>query len=596
MTTASYDDLVAAATVGLSRRPLHVTGLDGAAAGHAGVLDSGDQAAALLDAAALMVAARRAGARAVAGVACPEPAAEDTAAELPARAADLLEQARLADPALLASLLDAAASLGYRAPAPLLPALLDAAVKDHALRPLVAAVLGARGRWLAGYRSDWQPLADAAVPGTSGPDAAGPDAAGPGAGRPDTAGPDTAGPGADRPDTAGPDTAGPGADRPDTAGPDTAGPGASGPDTAGPDTAGPGAAADDPAIWETGRRPERRGYLAALRARDPAAARDLLAAGWPAETGDDRADLLGVLARGLSAADEEFLETVLDDRKAPVRAAARRLLTQLPGSAFTRRAAQRATALLRLEQHGRRPRLVATRPDRADAAAVRDGLNARPPTPAIGPGSWLLIQMISAAPLAGWGTSLGLDPRQLASLPVAGDLRADVHAGWRLAAIGQASSPWAEALLAVPEPGQAIQRPPDAWPRDFQLAALLAPPARATRAAALLATAAAMPDALTEVRNCAGPWPHPLDEAVIAALRRTVTSAARLGTAVTRAGWPEQLAAAAGRGLPAAGPTDYAAVLARLAHIDKCPPHWSSALRRAAAAVAVRRAFLEEIR
>jgi hypothetical protein len=551
MTTVSYDDLVAAATVGLSRRPLHVTGLTGAAAGYAGVLEGGDQAAALLDAAALMVAARRAGARAAAGVACQAPAAEDTAAELPPRAADLLEQARLADPALLASLLDAAASLGYRAPAPLLPALLDAAVKDHALRPLVAAVLGARGRWLAGYRSDWQPVAEAAVPGAAGPDAAGPDTAGP-----------------------------------DTVGPDTAGPGA----------AGPGAAADDPAIWETGRRPERRGYLAALRARDPAAARDLLAAGWSAETGDDRADLLGVLARGLSAADEEFLETVLDDRKAPVRAAARRLLTQLPGSAFTRRAAQRATALLRLEQHGPRPRLVATRPDRADADAVRDGLTARPPTAAIGPGSRLLIQMISAAPLAGWVTSLGLEPRQLASLPVAGDLRADVHAGWRLAAIDQASSPWAEALLAVPAPGQAIQRPPDAWPREFQLAALLAPPARATRAAALLATAAAMPDALTEVRNCPGPWPHPLAEAVIAALRRTVTSAARLGTAVTRAGWPEELVAAAGRSLPVDGPTDHAAALARLAHIDKCPPHWSSALRRAAAAIAVRRAFLEEIR
>jgi Family of unknown function (DUF5691) len=581
MTTVSYDDLVAAATVGLSRRPLHVTGLTGAAAGYAGVLDGGDQAAALLDAAALMVAARRAGARAAAGVACQAPAAEDTAAELPPRAADLLERARLADPALLASLLDAAASLGYRAPAPLLPALLDAAVKDHALRPLVAAVLGARGRWLAGYRSDWQPVAEAAVPGAAGPDAAGPDAAGPDAAGPEAGGLVTAGPGA-----AGLDAAGPEAD-----GPDTAGPGA-----AGLDAAGPGAAADDPAIWETGRRSERRGYLAALRARDPAAAGDLLAAGWSAETGDDRADLLGVLARGLSAADEEFLETVLDDRKASVRAAARRLLTQLPGSAFTRRAAQRATALLRLEQHGRRPRLVATRPDRADADAVRDGLTARPPTAAIGPGSWLLIQMISAVPLAGWVRCLGLEPRQLASLPVAGDLRADVHAGWRLAAIDQASSPWAEALLAVPAPGQAIQRPPDAWPRDFQLAALLAPPARATRAGALLATAAAMPDALTEVRNCPGPWPHPLAEAVIAALRRTVTSAARLGTAVTRAGWPEELVAAAGRSLPVDGPTDHAATLARLAHIDKCPPHWSPALRRAAAAIAARRAFLEEIR
>jgi len=150
MTTVSYDDLVAAATVGLSHRPLRVTGLTGAAGEHAGALDCGDQAAALLDAAALMVAARRAGARAAAGVACPLPAAEDTAAELPARAADLLEQARLADPALLASLLATTASLGYRAPAPLLPVLLDTAVKDRALRGPVAAVLGARGRWLAG--------------------------------------------------------------------------------------------------------------------------------------------------------------------------------------------------------------------------------------------------------------------------------------------------------------------------------------------------------------------------------------------------------------------------------------------------------------
>jgi hypothetical protein len=165
MTTVSYDDLVAAATIGLSHRPLHVTGLTGAASEHASALDSGDDAAALLDAAALMVAARRAGARAAAGVACPAPAAEDTAAELPARAANLLEQARLADPVLLASLLATAAGLGYRAPAPLLAPLLDAAVKDQALRQPVSSVLGARGRWLAGHRGDWQRVADAAVPG-----------------------------------------------------------------------------------------------------------------------------------------------------------------------------------------------------------------------------------------------------------------------------------------------------------------------------------------------------------------------------------------------------------------------------------------------
>ena len=518
MTSASYDDLVAAATVGLARRPLRITGLCGAAGEHAGVLDAGDDAAALLDAAALMVAARRAGTRPAPGVACPAPAAADTAPELPARAADLLERAQGSDPALLADLLAAAARHGYRAPAPVLPALLDAAVRYEPLRPAVAAVLGARGRWLAGHRSDWQQVADTGVPAAAGP--------------------------------------------------------------------------DDPAAWETGRRGERRSYLAALRARDPAAARDLLAAGWSRETGDDRADLLGVLARGLSAADEEFLETVLDDRKAAVRAAARRLLSRLPGSAFTRRAAGRAAPLLRLE----RGRLVADPPGPPDAAAIRDGIDVGSPSSRIGAGAWRLTQMISAAPLAGWADGLGLDPAQLVSLTVAGDLGVDVHAGWRLAAIAQASSPWAEALLAVPEPGQALNRPSDAWPRDSQLAAVLSPAARAARAEALLAGGATSFDTLTEVRGCPRPWPDSLADVFIAALRRVVILAARHGASAGPSRWREELAVVAGRGLPVTGPTDYAAAVRQLAHIDNCPAYCSAALRRAAGAIAVRRAFLEEIK
>ena len=59
--TVSFDDLVTAATVGVSRKPLAITGLDGPAAGHAEVLDAANQAAALLDAAALMTVAGRAG-------------------------------------------------------------------------------------------------------------------------------------------------------------------------------------------------------------------------------------------------------------------------------------------------------------------------------------------------------------------------------------------------------------------------------------------------------------------------------------------------------------------------------------------------------
>ena len=254
MTGVSYDDLVASATIGISRQPIPITGLAGPAAGHAGLLDRDDPAAAALDAAALLVSARRAGVRPVPGVTCPSPARADTAPELPARAGDLLAQVST-DPALLGDLLATAASAGYRAPAPMLPALLDAAVKHAALRPAVAAVLGSRGRWLAALRAGWQHAVDVAAPEVP----------------------------------------------------------------------------DDPAVWETGSRRERRAYLAMLRDRDPAAARDLLAAGWARETGEDRADLIAILSRNLSGADEQFLEAALDDRKGAVRAAARQLLARLPG-------------------------------------------------------------------------------------------------------------------------------------------------------------------------------------------------------------------------------------------------------------------------
>jgi hypothetical protein len=638
MTGLTYEDLVAAATVGLSHRPLQITGLSGAADEHAGLIDPGDQAAALLDAAALLVAARRAGVRPGPGLARPPAAPDDPAPELSARAADLLQAA---GPGLLADLLGLAAEHGYRAPAPLLPALLDAAVRDRGLTTAVAGVLGARGRWLAGHRADWQRVADA-LPAASVPAASVPAASVPAASVPAASVPAASVPAASVP--------------------------------AGAVRLG-ATAPDDPGVWDTGRRAERRAYLVELRERDPAAARELLAAGWSRETGDDRADLLAVLARGLSPDDEDFLEAALDDRKASVRAEAARLLARLPGSRFTRRAAERAAPLLRLERHGARRHLVPSLAGGADAAAVRDGLS---------PGPRLFTQIIAAAPLAGWVTGLGMDAAQLASLPIAGDLAVAVRAGWRQAAIREADPQWAEALLAAGWPGPVRGQPPVTWPRDHELAAVLSPDARAARAASLLAAGATNTEAVAEVAGCPVPWPGPLADAVVAALRQVVAAAARSGAAAVRQvraaqpapallptpqavrqvraaqpapallptpqavrqvraaqpapallptpqavrqvraaqpvpaplppaqaawpapmapasgparpGWPAELAAVAGRGLPVTGPTDYAAVLARLADTDHCPAPWSSALRRAAEAIALRRAFLKEIR
>ncbi len=539
----SFDDLVTAATVGLSRKPLAVTDLDGPAAAHARALDAGDPAAALLDAAALMTVAQRAGYRPEQGIAGPPPSPADAAPELSPRAERALRRlggAQLApgfaagDKELLADLLTAAAAAGYVASPPLLPDLLDAAVRTVALRPAVTDMLGPRGRWLAAYRSAWQRVVEAARTKTTAPVAG---------------------------------------ERPPVK-----------------------AASADPETWRTGSRAERHAYLAALRGRDPEAGRTLLAADWARLPADERAALLVALARDLSAADEEFLDAVLDDRAAGVRVIAQRLLTRLPGSRFWRRATDRATAVIRLERHGQRRSLAVARPANPDAAAVRDGIDARRPTPSIGPGAWLLTQLIAAVPLAGWTDLFGLSPGEIVALPVEPALdaarRMDVHAGWRRAAVSRGRALWPEVLLAAGDPNPGGGRPPAGCPAAQRLAATLPPARRAARAAALLAETkltlgpAAANRAIAEVGGSV-PWPGELADAVLTVLGRAAPAAVlpRL---------PRGLLDMSARGLPATGGRDYAAELTRLA--DAYPQPWSPLLRKAVETILLRRAFLEEIR
>jgi hypothetical protein len=530
MTGLSYDDLVAAATVGLGHSQLQVTGLSGPAAGHTAVLDKDDPAAALLDAAALMTVACRAGLSAV-RPGDSEAAPADSAPELPGRAVALLTRALGSDRPLLADLLELLASHGYRAPAPLLPALLDAAVRDRTLRAPVAGVLGARGRWLARHRSGWRQVADLGMPGAT-----------------------------------------------------------------------PQTNADDPQAWLTGHREQRQGYLAGLRDRDPAAARGLLAAGWASETGEDRAGLLPILAQGLSDSDEDFLEQALDDRAESVRVAARRLLAKLPDSAFSRRAASRAAPLLTLKQRGKRRWLVANPPGAADEAAVRDGIRALPPRHSLAGSwtptqvaAWLLTQLIAAAPVTVWTTQFGLEARQIVALPFPEGLGAQVHSGWRIAAVSQGGGDWAQALLWAGRPRLASDWPPVPGPDDRELAALLPPGAWMARIAVMLSDPSSAAGGIAEIAGLPKPWSGVLADAVIALLRSSIAAAGRPPVAPMFQ-WPEQLASAAGRGLPVTGRTDYAAALAQLASAASCPSSWAGALRRAADTIALRRAFTEEIR
>jgi hypothetical protein len=537
-----YDDLVIAATVGVDRRPLPLGSLAGPAAGHAGVLDARDPAVALLDAAALLTSARRAGVLAGAAAGDVAAAAPDTAPELSRNASAVLGYAlRSKDPALLTDLLTAAAAAGFRAAAPLLPALLDAAARDRSLRPAVGAVLGARGRWLAAYRTDWQRVTDAAglvLPGG---------------------------------------LVSPG---------DPVLP--SGPVFVG-DSVLPGGpvVSDDPAIWATGRRSERRPWLAALRERNPDEARELLAAGWSRETGDDREELLQVLSIRLTAADEPFLEAALDDRKSSVRQVAARLLAGMPDSAFARRAIGRGTAALRVERQALRRRLAVMLPEPGDDAAARDGISAVPPSPVIGARAWLLTQVIAAVPLSEWTTRLGLRPDALAALPVHGGFYLDLHAGWRIAAVAQRDASWAAALLATgdqDDPG----RPSSAWPTQDELAAVLPAAAQMARAEAMLTRHGPGRETTAAVADCPGPWTGDLSGAVL----RQLAIAVRADKPPR---WTDLLLSAAARKLPAEGGRDYAADLRTLAETGPADGSLYTRLRRAADVVDRRRYFLQEL-
>lgn len=170
MTIDTWQELHTTALLGTDRRPLPP-----APTGLAAEVDRSDPAAALLDLAALEAVRRRAGARAGAAVVPPAPAAGDPRREPPSAAARRLAvllgghhtgTANLGE--LLPQWLAAARRYDYRAPAAVVPALLDAARARSELRPDVVALAGPLGRWLAGQNPDWKYVHRTAVEQSTG--------------------------------------------------------------------------------------------------------------------------------------------------------------------------------------------------------------------------------------------------------------------------------------------------------------------------------------------------------------------------------------------------------------------------------------------
>jgi hypothetical protein len=184
--------------------------------------------------------------------------------------------------------------------------------------------------------------------------------------------------------------------------------------------------------------------LERLRRSDPAAARQQLNTHWDTLSARERAAHLAVFATNLEPADEDLLESALDDKAKTVRDAAAALLDRLPESARAQRMAARLEPLLRVKGLLRKQFEIDLPPE-PDLAALRDGIA---PAPRAGEPDRLgrLDTIIRGAPLDVWSAVAGRnpaatvamlhrEPRVVETMIATAALRADAE--------------WARALLEV---------------------------------------------------------------------------------------------------------------------------------------------------
>ncbi|GID95323.1 hypothetical protein Adi01nite_47350 [Amorphoplanes digitatis] len=346
----------------------------------------------------------------------------------------------------------------------------------------------------------------------------------------------------------------------------------------------PGAATpSDPQVWETGTGGERLAHLTRLRGTDPAAALALLESTWQTETPEDRTRFVDAIGTGLSLADDAFLDRALDDRRKGVREAALDLLRRLPGSSLGRRMTTRATAAVRLERRTLgRDRLVVGPPAELTTELRRDGVGAQP-AHGTGVQAWLLEEVVAGTPLTIWTDAFGRSPAAVVDLARGHDWETPLLHGWAKAAIMQADSAWAAALVDNDTRGSATGlREAVRW--DLHL---LLPPADLARIAAdFLRREDHLAHRLLAVHP--GAWPDELAVAVVETIAHRVRA--------DKHSW--QLAELC-RAAAMAMPPGYAAQVARLAEqLDQQPadPSRVRPVAELARILAFRHEMLRELR
>lgn len=204
---------------------------------------------------------------------------------------------------------------------------------------------------------------------------------------------------------------------------------------------------DPQSVWATGSRDQRLAALQRLRKADRAASVELLRSTAKEDAADDRAAFIAALGPTLSAEDEAFLESALDDRSVQVRRAAAELLARLANSAYVRRMSERVDALLT-----RKPKSggveIKLPPDKFDPAWARDAVAEKVNEFGVGKRQGWLMQFVAAVPPSHWSQGWGMSPDEcIAAVRRAGEFAEVVFLGLNAATARHPDVKWATALL-----------------------------------------------------------------------------------------------------------------------------------------------------
>lgn len=216
--------------------------------------------------------------------------------------------------------------------------------------------------------------------------------------------------------------------------------------------------------WEHGRPMQRQAFLAAMRAKDTAHARELFEKDMAGMDASERNALLGLFVNGLCMDDEDMLERLLvRDRSREVRKTAASLLSRLPDSRYVARMGERLSSCMESFLSAPEPSGFSglfqaaavmadktefiTPPENYDKAWAGDLISEKSPVSQFGPRAGWLYQMAAAVPLSWWTERTGKTPEELLVLSERSEWKKPLLTAWGDAQLRCRDADWARVML-----------------------------------------------------------------------------------------------------------------------------------------------------